>query len=97
LTAKKFIKKNRGERVYYIVLKAVLEEKKGEILAELRDYANVFNRASAGILPKHYPMEHWINLKLDKSPPWGPVYPLIELELAILHKYLESSLEKRWI
>jgi hypothetical protein len=40
------------------VLKTVLKENKGEILVELRDYANVFNRASAGILPKHYPIEH---------------------------------------
>jgi hypothetical protein len=40
------------------VLKIVLEENKGEILIELRDYANVFNKASAGILSKHYLIEH---------------------------------------
>jgi hypothetical protein len=40
------------------VLKIILEENKGEILIELRDYVNIFNRALAGILFKHYLIEH---------------------------------------
>jgi hypothetical protein len=40
------------------MLKIVLEENKGEILIELRNYINIFNKASAGILFKHYLIEH---------------------------------------
>jgi hypothetical protein len=40
------------------VLKIVLKENKREILIELKDYINVFNRALAGILFKHYLIKH---------------------------------------
>jgi hypothetical protein len=41
-----------------MVLKIVLKKNKREILIELRDYANVFNRALASILFKYYLIEH---------------------------------------
>jgi hypothetical protein len=42
-------------------------------------------------------MEHQIELKLGKEPPWSPVYLLGELELEALQQYLNSSLERGWI
>jgi hypothetical protein len=36
------------------MLKIILEENKREILIELRDYINIFNRALANILLKYY-------------------------------------------
>jgi hypothetical protein len=51
------------------VLKIVLKENKGEILTKLKDYINVFDRASAGILLEHYLIEHRIDLELSTSLP----------------------------
>lgn len=68
-----------------------------ELPKQLMDYADVFDGKSSGILPEHHPMEHRIDLEPGQELPWGPVYPLSEMELTILREYLDTSLEKGWI
>ncbi len=57
----------------------------------------MFDAEKAGLLPKHYPMEHKIELADGKEPPWSPVYPLGEPELETLREYLDAGLKKGWI
>jgi hypothetical protein len=44
-------------------------------------------------LPKHRSYDHAINLLPGTQPPWGPVYPLSELELKTLREFLDTALK----
>jgi hypothetical protein len=44
-------------------------------------------------LPNHKPYNHVIDLKDGEQPPWGPMYPLNEIELQALWDYLKEILE----
>jgi hypothetical protein len=47
---------------------------------EYEDYADIFSTEQAGLLPPHYNLEHRIELKNGKMPPFGPIYALAEKE-----------------
>lgn len=64
---------------------------------ELSDFADVFSKDAAGILPEHHSLEHKIELQPDAQPPWSSVYALSEKELEVLREYLTSAQEKGWI
>jgi hypothetical protein len=59
---------------------------------EYEDYADVFSIEQAGLLPPHHNLEHRIELKDGKMPPFGPIYALAEKEQQKLRKYLETNL-----
>ena len=62
----------------------------------LRDYADVFDAASAGVLPAHSKHEHSIETE-GSDPPYGPLYNLSVTELKVLREYLDDALAKGWI
>ena len=96
LSAKHFKKASKGQTAFCVVVK-IHTTYSGELPVQYIDYADVFSEESAGILPEHHPMEHRIELQPGAEPPWGPVYPLSESELAVLREYLETSIAKGWI
>jgi hypothetical protein len=61
---------------------------------EYADFADLFSKQSANVLPKHQPWDHTIPLIEGKQPPYGPIYPLSELELRSLREYLDEHLQK---
>jgi len=64
---------------------------------EYHDFADVFSKAEANHLPKHSTYDHTISIEEGKSPPFGPIYKLSEVELKALREYLEENLGKGFI
>jgi hypothetical protein len=58
-----------------------------------QQYIKVSGKELADELPDHKPYDHAIDLKDSKQPPWGPMYPLNEIELQALWDYLKEMLE----
>jgi len=51
---------------------------------EFRQYLGIIGKEAADALPEHRPYDHKINLKEGETAPWGPIYPLSEVELQTL-------------
>lgn len=55
------------------------------VLAKYSDFANVFSKKSAAVLPERTDLnEHTIKLQEGKQPPYGPIYNLKPVELKTL-------------
>jgi len=61
------------------------------------DFAEVFSKQSASVLPPRRPYDHRIPLEPGTTPPFGPLYPLSEVELKALDEYLKENLSKSYI
>ncbi|KAJ5267259.1 hypothetical protein N7478_010067 [Penicillium angulare] len=59
---------------------------------ELLAFQDVFEAQNSKIMPPRKETDHSIELKEDTSPPYGPIYPLSQTELAELRKYLDENL-----
>lgn len=59
---------------------------------ELTAFRDVFEAQNSRIMPPRKETDHSIELKEDASPPYGPIYPLSQAELAELRKYLDENL-----
>jgi hypothetical protein len=64
---------------------------------EYLDFADVFSKESASVLPPRRPHDHRIPLEPGATPPFGPLYPLSEAELQVLDEYLKENLSKGYI
>jgi hypothetical protein len=64
---------------------------------EYHDILSAFSKRKADTLPPHRPYDLSIQLEDDKSPPFGPLYSLSELELKALSTWLEENLAKGFI
>jgi hypothetical protein len=62
-----------------------------------KDFANVFEKNKADQLPKHHPHDCPIDLEEGHSPPFGPIYGLLEPELQALRDYLTENLAKGFV
>lgn len=62
-----------------------------------QDFACIFDKANADILPAHRKYDIGIDLTPDARIPWGPIYRLPEPELAVLRDYLDDHLKKGFI
>ena len=66
--------------------------------SEYKDYINVFNTNTVTQLPIAYKgLNYKIKLKLNTTPPYRPLYNLLETELYVLCNYLEINLAFRFI
>jgi len=61
------------------------------------DFASVFSKESASVLPPHRPYDHRITLEPGTTPPFGPLYTLSEVELKALDEYIRENLAKGYI
>lgn len=64
---------------------------------EYHDFADVFSKSEADILPPHRPYDHTIDLEEGATPPHGPIYSMSEVELAALKEHLDTELGKGFI
>jgi len=56
-----------------------------------------FLKKNVNILPKHQPYDGAIDLQEGTQPPFGPIYNLLQTELAELRKYIHKNLVKNFI
>jgi hypothetical protein len=61
------------------------------------DYLAAFSKKRADTLPPHRPYDLSIDLEPGKSPPFGPLYSLSEVELKALREWLDENLSKGFI
>ena len=72
---------------------ALLLAKKVTVPAEYSDFADVFSKELAEVLPERTKInEHAIELEEGKQPPYGPIYSLGPVELKTLKTYIEINL-----
>src|SRR5262249_1265633 len=67
------------------------------ISCDYDDFAEVFSKESASVLPPYRPYDHRIPLEPGTTPPFGPLYPLSEVELKALDEYIKENLAKGYI
>jgi len=60
------------------------------VLVEFRQYLGIMRKEAADRLPKHRPYDCKIDLKEGATAPWGPIYPLSEIELQTLREWLKE-------
>jgi transposase InsO family protein len=65
--------------------------------SEYAEFADVFSKESASVLPPRRPYDHKIPLEPGTTPPFGPLYSLSEVELKALDEYLKENLAKGYI
>ena len=56
---------------------------------QYHDYADVFSKLAAASLPPHQPYNHTIDLEEGVTPPYGPIYSMLETELKALREHLD--------
>jgi len=61
-----------------------------DILLEFREYLNIMGKEAADALPEHKPYDCKIDLQEGSTAPWGPIYPLSEIELQTLREWLKE-------
>ena len=84
---------------------AVMEEdKKGGkdeepvfLPAQYSDFADVFDKRGADVLPQHTQHDLAIETEDNKVPPFGPTYDHSRLELEVLREYIDEMLAKGFI
>ena len=80
---------DNAQRIGY--LSAVTQEDPlDRVPPEFRQYINVMGKEMADALPEHRPYDCKIELKEGSTTPWGPIYPLSEIELQALREWLKE-------
>ena len=71
-------------------------EEGGDVAYDLpeqyRPWASMFSEEEIKKLPKHSTWDHEIKLVEGTTPPYGPIYPLNEKELAVLREYINKQM-----
>ncbi|XP_073491307.1 uncharacterized protein [Aquarana catesbeiana] len=62
-----------------------------------QDFADVFSKKGAELLPPHRPYDCPIELLPGTEVPFGRIFPLTEQELGTLKQYLDENLKKKFI
>ena len=65
--------------------------------SEYHEFANVFSKTKAEILPPHRPYDLKINLEEGVQPPVGPIYSLSASEQEALKEFIEENLNTGFI
>src|SRR6266536_3247566 len=98
---KRFQKRIKGTKVYALIevnhLIASQRELARRLPQSLRDFLDVFSETNAKKLALHWGIDLAIDLLPGKEPPYGPIYPLSQTELAALREFLEENLAKGFI
>ena len=68
-----------------------------EILLEYADYADLFDKKAAVVLPAHQEWDHHIPLEKGKLPSYGPIYGLTPIEVEALQKEVNKNLGQGFI
>lgn len=68
-----------------------------QLPSQYMEYADVFAKGEADILPSHCSYDHSIQVEEGTTPPFGPIYSMPETELTVLREYLDEMLGKELI
>jgi len=71
-------------------LSVVNDDPLGHVPMEFRQYLGIMGKEAADALPEHRPYDCKIELKDGATAPWGPIYPLSEVELQTLREWLKE-------
>lgn len=74
-----------------------IEKLRQVVPSQYHDLISAFSKQKADTLPPHRPYDLSIDLEPGKTPPFGPLYSLSELELKALSEWLEENLSKGFI
>ena len=64
---------------------------------EYHEFADLFSKKEADMLPPHRPYDHRIPLEPGTTPPFGSIYSMSPTELEVLRKYIDENLRKGFI
>jgi hypothetical protein len=67
------------------------------ILAQYKEFQDIFEKKNADILPMHRPYNCAIDLQDGAQPSFGPIYNLSQNELSALKDYIKENLTKNFI
>ena len=67
------------------------------VLSEYHEFADVFSKTKAEVLPPHCPYDLKINLEEGAQPPVGPIYSLSASEQEALKEFIEENLNTDFI
>jgi hypothetical protein len=59
---------------------------------QFQPFLDIMGKEAANALPKHRSYDHEIHLKDGETAPWGPIYPLSEIELETVREWLKEML-----
>ena len=65
--------------------------------SEYHEFADVFSKTKAEILPPYHPYDLKINLEEGTQPPVGPIYSLSASEQEALKEFIEENLNMGFI
>jgi hypothetical protein len=68
------------------------ESLRQHIPTEYHHYIHLFTDEKGSSLPPHRAFNHTIDIEDGKTPPFGPIYSLLEKELGVLREYLDRML-----
>jgi hypothetical protein len=77
----------------YVSAVGVISEPLERVPPEFRQYLDIMGKEAADALPEHRSYDHEIQLKDGEVPPWGPIYPLSEVELETLREWLKEMMK----
>src|ERR1700712_5321146 len=83
---------NSEARLIGFVSTAMDQDPLSQVPAEFRRFLGIMGKEAADALPAHTDYDHRIDLKEGEKPPWGPIYPLSEVELATLREWLSDMM-----
>ena len=65
--------------------------------SEYHEFADVFSKTKAEVLPLHYPYDLKINLEESAQPPVGLIYSLLAFKQEALKEFIEKNLNMGFI
>jgi len=72
---------------------AMVSDPQETIPEEFREYLDLMSKVATDALPEHKSYDCQIELRKGEVAPWGPIYPLSEVELKTLRKWLKEMLK----
>ncbi|MDX6284447.1 MAG: hypothetical protein QOH03_5518, partial [Kribbellaceae bacterium] len=79
-------------RVIGYVAAISMEEGLQTVPEQFRPFIDIMGKEAADALPNHTSYDHEIKLREGETAPWGPIYPLSEVELETLREWLKEML-----
>jgi len=66
------------------------EDPLANVPTKFQRYLGIMGKEAADALPAHRPYDCKIDFRLGENAPWGPIYPLSEVELQTLREWLKE-------
>ena len=81
------------------IIRALRDKKVKDLVfsAKYADFANIFDKHRADMLPKHSQHDLAIEIKDNQVPLFGPIYDYSRTEFEVFHEYINNMLMKEFI